>query len=303
MHLINLVICASRLFKKIKIERLSAKQQKQVCRYVDGQKGYKVVCGGVSCVFEFVAYEFCGHDNSASDTSSEVLLEMVASGPDEEDIDGGYGGSGGGTGPSRATIVPGGNGERTVAVDMEQHHERRGGQSDHVQAGHQRLEANDTNSLTGITAQTSTGVGTRSESTSIASNYNTPPNELVGSATPTSSISRVQSMVGSELGGPVSGQVSPELGGPVSGWVNPAPPVVNGLRHGSVGHVLIPDQGANSFHDSRRSDVATNPFRASGLTMINGSSTSVASHDKNAVTAHQFEEPDNSRRFSQSTAV
>lgn len=50
----------TRLFKKITEEKLTPEEQRQIYRYVDGQRGYKVVCGRVSCIFEFEAYRYCG---------------------------------------------------------------------------------------------------------------------------------------------------------------------------------------------------------------------------------------------------
>ena len=49
-----------RLFKKITGGKRLSDEQEKACRYVDGQRGYKVVCGGVTCIIEFEAYKFCG---------------------------------------------------------------------------------------------------------------------------------------------------------------------------------------------------------------------------------------------------
>ena len=109
-----------RLFRKIKCEKLTLEQQKQICRYVDGQKGYKVVCGGVSCIFEFEAYEFCGHDPDSSDddvaygersAEPEMAIGDSTPGRDWEDFDD--------SGAGHVQIVRGTDVVRTVAVDME----------------------------------------------------------------------------------------------------------------------------------------------------------------------------------------
>ena len=47
-----------RFFTRITEDNLTSKQRKKVHRYVDGQLGYKVVCGGVSCILEFEAYHY-----------------------------------------------------------------------------------------------------------------------------------------------------------------------------------------------------------------------------------------------------
>ena len=72
-----------RLFRKI----ITPEQQKQICRYVDGQKGCKVVCGGVSCIFEFEVYKFCGHDLVNDDPdSAKVATSDSTPGCDGENI-------------------------------------------------------------------------------------------------------------------------------------------------------------------------------------------------------------------------
>lgn len=65
LHTIFILILF-RLFTKIVGEVVTEEHQTEV----DGQRGYKVKCGGVSCVFEFEAYRFCGHDEPASTTAS-----------------------------------------------------------------------------------------------------------------------------------------------------------------------------------------------------------------------------------------
>jgi hypothetical protein len=71
-----------------------------MCRLVDGEQGYKVLCGGVSCIFEFEAYEFCDTESDDSDADS-----LGASPNGFENVDGG------------ARTVSGDGGVRTVSVD------------------------------------------------------------------------------------------------------------------------------------------------------------------------------------------
>ena len=52
-------VAGYRFFKRITGTKPPIKHKK-ACRDVDGQQGYKVVCGGVTCIMEFEAYEFRG---------------------------------------------------------------------------------------------------------------------------------------------------------------------------------------------------------------------------------------------------
>ena len=73
-----------RLFKRISEEKLTPKQQLELYRYVDGQKGYKVVCGGVSCIFEFEAYRFIGgglHEDDSKNGAGGGLVVTTGDNP------------------------------------------------------------------------------------------------------------------------------------------------------------------------------------------------------------------------------
>ena len=43
-------------------------------RYADGVRGYKVRCAGVSCIFEFEAYEYCGSLRRPDDPSEDEIV-------------------------------------------------------------------------------------------------------------------------------------------------------------------------------------------------------------------------------------
>lgn len=50
------------MFKEIAKSLNSAESTNISYRCVDGDKGIKIMCAGVSCIFEFIAYEFIGED-------------------------------------------------------------------------------------------------------------------------------------------------------------------------------------------------------------------------------------------------
>lgn len=50
------------MFKEIAKSLNSAESTNISYRCVDGDKGIKIMCAGVSCIFEFIAYEFIGKD-------------------------------------------------------------------------------------------------------------------------------------------------------------------------------------------------------------------------------------------------
>lgn len=60
---------STRLFEKIEGDQRPPKLD-PVCRHVDNEVGYKVKCGGVSCIFEIEAYRFCGHESDDGSLSS-----------------------------------------------------------------------------------------------------------------------------------------------------------------------------------------------------------------------------------------
>lgn len=94
-----------RLFEKIVGEE--PRTPKPVRSQVDGQDGYKVKCGGVSCIFEVEAYRFCGHE--PDDTSPRPSS---------------------GTGSLSHSEHPRSNGEAT-ALDIDQS----GSDAQHVESG------------------------------------------------------------------------------------------------------------------------------------------------------------------------
>lgn len=55
-----MLINTIRSFERINIGDKVGKKEGKVYRWVDGQQGFKLFCGGVSCIFEFEAYHFIG---------------------------------------------------------------------------------------------------------------------------------------------------------------------------------------------------------------------------------------------------
>lgn len=289
-----------RLFKKIQTEKLNAAQQKQICRYVDGQKGYKVTCGGVSCVFEFEAYEFCGYEPDDDDTLSGISSEARP----EMHFNGAVGRPDASLNASSHTAL---SAIEAVAVDMEP-------PLPDLQAW------NGSSASAGQTGMTgSAGVaGTQSETVSLASYFSTSPNELPPPSSSAASelrpgIARAGSIVGSEPSEPVAGRVNP--------------PVANGLNH-TLGNGSVPEQTGNSHHSYQTNGLVTGPnlaFRASQTSdlAMHGSSTSGLAFDdsrtsdvavfdsrrhsnldkNSAATPLPYHEPDNSQHFGQSTPV
>lgn len=58
-------------------------------RYVDGERGIKIVCEGVSCVFEFIPYQFHGEKKSVAKApidESHVVIARVSEGKIDTEV-------------------------------------------------------------------------------------------------------------------------------------------------------------------------------------------------------------------------
>ena len=67
----------ARLFRKITDEK---NEQLPVKERVGSEMGYEVVCGDVSCIFEFEAYHYYNSDDTNSSTASDLFQPMRTTG-------------------------------------------------------------------------------------------------------------------------------------------------------------------------------------------------------------------------------